>query len=119
MTSRRSFFAAVAAPIIARFLPKPKSMPALFNSRTEIPTHCATVYREGGHTFYRLDFEPSPDSVRHLKEAFINLEKADAQWRKDWDAELDFFIGQRCEPDQPSGRPCLAINRIAEAIHES
>jgi hypothetical protein len=45
---RRSFFAALAAPFVARFLPKPKATGGLFNPHTEIPVqyYCRALIRE-------------------------------------------------------------------------
>ena len=58
-STRRRFFAALCAPILAYFTPKPTTVlsSAPMDSPTVVPA-TATAYMEDGHLFYSMSFHP-------------------------------------------------------------
>ena len=80
-TTRRSFFAWLAAPIVARFAPKP------------LPVSGVAVARENGYTFYRINFERKERDRELLERAsrlFAECHEAEVRMRQEMLSDLRF-----------------------------
>lgn len=71
-TTRRSFFAWLAAPIVARFAPKPLPVSGV-----------AIAHLDNGHMFYTFDFSRS-------KELFAELDAHYARMRQEMESDRHY-----------------------------